>query len=203
MARARPSAPSSQSRKGSTSWRRRRSPQRRSSTIRLEGVSIASGRLDIFAQRFLLVLVFLHAPFDDIADRNQADDPLAIEDRQVAEFSERHHLHDRADGIGLLAAHDLARHHRTDRLFEDGSAALAEHAHDVALRQDALDAARTHDEHGADLALAQDFDRGRKFLFRRNALDLVSFGIENGTYRHCRLPEANRALERAPSWFTL
>ena len=40
------------------------------------------------------------------------------------------------------ATHDLARHHRADRLVEHGSAALAEHAHDVALGQNAFDACR-------------------------------------------------------------
>ena len=33
-----------------------------------------SGGLDVFAQRFLLGLVFPDPPLDDVADRNQADD---------------------------------------------------------------------------------------------------------------------------------
>src|SRR4029079_12038238 len=61
------------------------------------------------------------------------------------------------------------------------------HAHDVTLRQDALEAPLAHDQHGADLALAEDLDRGREPGVRLAAQDLMAFGIENCTYRHCRL----------------
>ena len=76
----------------------------------------------------------------------------------------------------------------------DAGAAFAEHAHDVALRQDAFDAALAHHQHGADLPLRQNLDRGRKFGVRLDALDVMAFGIEDCTYRHCRLPEVDRAL---------
>ena len=42
---------------------------------------------------------------------------------------------------------------------------------------------------------------GGKLRLRLDALNLVAFGIENCTYRHCRLLEADRALERALSSF--
>jgi len=38
---------------------------------------------------------------------------------------------DRADGVGLLAADDLARHHRADGFVEHGGATFTEHAHDI------------------------------------------------------------------------
>src|ERR1700753_4215437 len=56
---------------------------------------------------------------------------------------------------------------------------------------------------GCILSLGQRLDRGRKLRLRLEAYDLVTFGVENCTYRHCRLPEADHALERAQSFFIL
>jgi hypothetical protein len=145
--------------------------------------------LDILAQRFLFGLVFTDPPFDDVADGNQADNPAVLDHRQMPEFARRHHFHDRTDSVGLLAADDLARHDRADRLVEHRSPAFAEHAHDVTLRQDAFDMALAHHQHGADLPLRQNLDRRRKLCVRLDVLDVMAFGIENCTYRHCHLPE--------------
>src|SRR4029077_6127209 len=112
------------------------------------------GGLDVIAKRFLLGFIFLDASLDDVADRDQADHLTVLDHGQVAELAERHHLHEPADRVGLAAADDLARHHRADRLIQHPRAALAEHAHDVAFRQDALHAALAHDQPGADFALA-------------------------------------------------
>src|SRR5205085_6435085 len=112
-----------------------------------------------------------------------------------------HRFHDRADSVGLLAADDLARHHRADGFIEHGSTTFPEHPHDVALRQNALDLAFAHHQYGSDLPLAQNVDRSGELYIRLDALDLMAFGIKNCTYRHCRLPEADRALERARSLF--
>src|SRR5579863_733240 len=111
----------------------------------------------------------------------------------MTEFPERHHLHDRSHRIGLLAAYDLARHYRADGVAEHRSTTFAQHTHDVALRQDAFDAALAHHQHGADLTLPENLDSSGKLRLRLDALDIVAFGIENCTYRHCRLPEADRA----------
>src|SRR5580693_7692992 len=91
MARAPPSAPSSPYRKQSTfshqpgrstscrdrlqSWPESLGPKvlARKSWLESPGSRSGSGGLDIVAQRFLLGLVFPDAPFDDIADGNQAD----------------------------------------------------------------------------------------------------------------------------------
>ena len=54
--------------------------------------------------------------------------------------------------------------------------------------------ALAHHQHGADFPFAQNLDRGRELCVRLDALDVMAFGIENCTYRHCRLPEADRAL---------
>src|SRR5579863_4861813 len=173
MARAPPSAPWLPSKRWSMSW-----PPR----------TYRSSRLDIFAQRFLLVFVFPHAPFDDVADRNQADQPLALDNRQMPEFSKRHRLHDRGHRIGWFAADYFARHDRADRLVEDGSSPLAERAHNVTLRQDAFDPPHAHHQDGTDPALDQGCDGRRKFLLRRDALDVVTLGVENGAYRHLSPP---------------
>src|SRR5882757_7521812 len=79
----------------------------------LISANASSGRLDVVAQRFLLGLVFMDAALDELADR--------------------HHFHDASYGVGLAAAHDLARHDRADRLLENPGAALAQHPDNVAL----------------------------------------------------------------------
>jgi hypothetical protein len=59
-----------------------------------------------------------------------------------------------------------------------------------------------HHQYGADLAFRQNLDRSRELRLRLDALDLMAFGIENCTYRHGRLPEADRALESERGlWF--
>src|ERR1700709_1624997 len=103
MAPAPPSAPSSRSRKRSTFSRLVRAMPMRRRGLRSCPDRLRSGGLDVVAQRFLLGLVFPNPPLDDIADGNQADHPLALDHRQMPEFSQRHHFHDRADGVGLPA----------------------------------------------------------------------------------------------------
>src|SRR6202035_3028432 len=88
-------------------------------------------------------------------------------------------------------------HDRADRLVEHAGTSLAKHAHDVTLRQDAFDAIFAHHQYRADLPLCQNLDRSRELCVRLDTLDVMAFGIENCTYRHCRLPETSRALERA------
>ena len=88
------------SRRRSTFWRRRRRTQRTSKRPNRH----ASGRLDVVAQRFLLGLVFLDAPLDDVADRDQADHLALLDHGQMAEFADRHHLHDPGDGVGLAGS---------------------------------------------------------------------------------------------------
>ena len=78
----------------------------------------------------------------------------------MPELAERHHFHDAGDSVGLPATDDLARHDHTDGLLEHPGAALPQHADDVALGQDALETSLVHDQHGADLAFAQQLDRG-------------------------------------------
>src|SRR5205814_533526 len=116
--------------------------------------------------------------------------------RQMPELAQRHHFHDRGDRVGLPAADDLAGHDCADRFIKDLGSAFAEHAHDVTLRQNAIDTALAHYEYRADFSLAQNLDRSRQLGVRLDALNLMAFCIENCTYRHCRLPEADRALQR-------
>src|SRR3954465_668840 len=91
------------------------------------GTRSASRGLDVILQRFLLVLEFLDAPFDHVADRDQADELAALEHRQMAELAGSHLFHDGRDGIDRPAANHLARHHRAYRFVEHGGAALADH----------------------------------------------------------------------------
>jgi hypothetical protein len=107
----------------------------------------------------------------------------------MPEFAQGHHLHDGGDGVGLPATDDLARHHRADRFVQHRSTPLTQHAHNIALRQDAFDATFAHRQHSADLALRQNLDRCRKLRARLDALDLMAFGIEDCTYGHGRLPK--------------
>src|ERR1700682_6763841 len=97
MAHAPPSAPSARSRRRSTSSRPGHASRARRSTrcpdrreqpraLLMSVVAYESGGLDIFAQRFLLRLVFPDAPLDDVADRNQADDLAVLDQREVTEI---------------------------------------------------------------------------------------------------------------------
>src|SRR5258708_12365347 len=92
----------------------------------------------MLGQGFLFGVVFPAPPFDDVADRYQADNLAVLDHRQMPEFARGHHFHDRGDGIGLLAADDLPRHHRPDRLVEHPPPRLPQHAHRVTLPKDAL-----------------------------------------------------------------
>ena len=97
----------------------------------------------------------------------------------MPELAQRHHFHDAGDGVGLPATDDFGGHHRVDGLLEHTGAALAQRAHDVALGQDAFDAALAHHQHCADLSFAENLDRRRELGVRLDAQDLVAFGIEN------------------------
>src|SRR5438876_3297072 len=136
MARAPPNAPSIPFRRRSRFWRPLPPAPRRSLNGNLEEALRAnswrplawiggSRGLDIIAQRLLFALVFLDAPFDDVADRDQADDPISLDHRQMPELARRHHLHERGNGVGLPAGDHLARHHRMNRFVEHRSAAFA------------------------------------------------------------------------------
>src|SRR5262249_19758331 len=84
----------------------------------LSGASGASRCLDIVTQCRGLLLHFVQAVLDDVADRDDADHLILLDDRNVAELACRHPLHDRADGLRLAACDDLARHHLSKRLRE-------------------------------------------------------------------------------------
>src|ERR1700741_2291556 len=49
---------------------------------------LQSGGLDVVAKCFLFELVFADPPFDDVADRNQADNHAFLDHRQMPEFSQ-------------------------------------------------------------------------------------------------------------------
>src|SRR6266550_2728281 len=184
MARAPPSAPSIPFRKRSTFSRPGRLRRSRTSPE----PDVRSGGLDVFAQRFLFALEFADPPFDDVADRDQADYHALLDHRQMPEFAQRHHFHDRGDSVGLPATDHLGGHDLADRFIEHPRTAFTQRADDIALRQDAFDAALAHHQHGADLAFPQKLDRSRKRYIRLDALDVMAFGIEDCTYRHLSSP---------------
>src|SRR5947209_5552278 len=96
------------------------------------GASRASRCLDIVAQCRGLLLHFAQAMLDDVADRDDADYLILLDDRNVAELARRHPLHDRADSLRLAAYDDIARHHLSKRLREHVGALFAKHPHNVA-----------------------------------------------------------------------
>ncbi len=108
----------------------------------------ASRRLDVVAQRGRFLLDLLDAVLDHVADRDDADHPLLLDHRHVPELALRHPFHDGADRVGARAGDDLAGHHGRQRLVQRARAALGQHAHDVALRQNA-DHAMVGAEHHA------------------------------------------------------
>src|SRR5215471_15666506 len=92
----------------------------------------ASRCLDIFTQCRGLLLHFVQAVLDDVADRDDADHLILLDDRNVAELACRHLLHDRADGLRRAACDDIARHHLSKLLREHVGALFAKHPHNVA-----------------------------------------------------------------------
>ena len=100
-----------------------------------------------------------------------------------------------ADGVRLPAAHDLARHHRADRLVQHP--APRSPSTRTMSRSDRMPSMRPWfiTSTAPILRSPQDLDRRRELCVRLDALDLMALGIENRTYRHCRLPESVRALE--------
>src|SRR5258705_13540436 len=102
----------------------------------------------------------------------------------MPEFARGHHFHDRADGIGLPAADDLARHHHADRLVEHRCTAFAEHAHDVTFRKDAFDMVLADHQHGGGLPLPASLYRGRKPGVWFSGLAMMALWIEDWTNRH-------------------
>src|SRR5712671_6922809 len=88
--------------------------------------------LDIVAQCRGLLLHFAQAVLDDVADRDDADHLILLDDRNVAELARRHPLHERADSLRLVAYDDIARHHLSKRLREHVGALFAKHPHNVA-----------------------------------------------------------------------
>ena len=65
------------------------------------------------------------------------------------------------------------------RLVEHAGTALTEHAHHVALRENAVDVLTAHHHDRADAALREYLDRRRKLGVRRHTDDLMAFGIQN------------------------
>ena len=122
-----------------------------------------SGGLDVVAQRFLLGLVFLNTQLDDVADRNQTDQPAVLHHRQMPEFFRRHDFHEVGDRIRQTATDDLAGHGGADRLVERTCAAFVKRTDDVTLGQNAVDARTAHDEDGTDLPFRKIFTAAASF----------------------------------------
>jgi flavin reductase (DIM6/NTAB) family NADH-FMN oxidoreductase RutF len=101
-------------------------------TAAMQPIARASRCLDIVAQCRGLSLHFVHAVLDHVADRDDADHLILLDDRNVAELARRHPLHDRADSLRLAACDDLARHHLRKRFREHVGALLTKRAHNVA-----------------------------------------------------------------------
>ncbi len=97
----------------------------------------------------------------------------------MPELAQRHHFHDGGDGVGLPATDDLSRHHAADGLLEHSGAPLAQHAHNVALGQNAFDTALAHHQHRADLLSTENLDSRREIGVWLDTQNLVAFGIEN------------------------
>ena len=76
----------------------------------------------------------VQAMFDDVADRDDADQPALLHDWNMAEPARRHRLHDVVDRVVARHGDDLRRHVTRDRVIERGSAVFGQDADDVALR---------------------------------------------------------------------
>jgi len=98
----------------------------------------------------------------------------------MAEFACAHALHNAGNQFGFIASGDFSSHSHAHRLAEGVRAAFGDHAHNVALGEDASDAAiRTENEHRADALFGEKLCCGRETDARFDSDDLTALGREN------------------------
>src|SRR6516164_8559996 len=151
----------------------------------------ASRRLDVIAQRGGFVLHLLQSVLDHVADRHDADNLLLLDHRDVAELAGGHALHDDPDGLRRAAGDDFAGHDLRQRLCEHARSMLSEHAHDIALGQDADDPAiRAEHEQRADLIFSERAYRGFEGRRGLDRNDVATLGGKNVLDVHGSPPSA-------------
>ncbi len=139
----------------------------------------------------------MQAVLDHVADRHDADQLVLLDHRDVPELAERHPLHDPPDGLGQSAGHHLAGHHLRQRLVERVRAALRQSPHDVALGQDADDAAiRPQHQQCTDPALRQRPDGARKACGGFDRDHIAALGGKNAFHGHGSPPLTGSAPTR-------
>jgi hypothetical protein len=137
----------------------------------------------------VIALELGHTVLHHVADRHDADERAALDHRHVAEAPRRHALHEVGDGLVLAAGHDLARHDAAYLARERALTMRGERRDDVALRQNADDAALSPRDHErADPVLRHRlrgvFQRG----VGRDRHAVATLERENGTDSHWSPP---------------
>jgi hypothetical protein len=160
----------------------------------------ASRRQDVIVHRRRITFHLVQAMFDDVADRDDADRPALIHHREMTEFAFGHALHDARDRLGFRTGRDFPRHGLADGLTERGRTALRERTHDIALRQNADDAAVGAEyQHRTDALFGEQRHGGRKTYIRLYINDLAALACEDGAHSHFSLPAWPRGAEPACS----
>src|ERR1700730_15450269 len=112
------------------------------------------------AQRLRLELDLVEAVLDEVADADDAAQPPVGHDREMADAPVGHLGHQFADRVAGLAGDDVAGHDPADRERQEIGGLLGKRDHDIALRQDAIDAiAVLADDDRADPLPVQHVDR--------------------------------------------
>ena len=96
--------------------------------------------LDVFAQRFGLLVYLFNATLNHIANRHDADEFCLLYHRQVAKSSRGHAAHQISNSIVFRAGLNFVCHYLADRFAQHCRSVFGECLHNVALRQDAEDA---------------------------------------------------------------
>ena len=136
------------------------------------------GRLggDEFAKRRRFVLNVLEAAAHDVGHADDPDQFAVFDHRDMAEPPVAHDPHDSLDPVAPLTGDNFARHHVADRRFHRRRASRGHCAHDVALRQDAVDRASCFtDDERPELAGGQSVGRLPQRLVGGDGHDLRPF----------------------------
>src|SRR3954447_25594654 len=119
-----------------------------------------SGAGDEGAWGFRLEFDLVEAVLDEIADADDAAQPPVGYDRKMADAPTGHLRHQFADRVAGIAGGDVEGHDLVDLARQEVGAFVSERNHDVALRQNAVDAvAVLADDNRADALAAQRVDR--------------------------------------------
>src|SRR5215471_11514177 len=140
--------------------------------------------LDVALQHAILEILLLEHRLRDIAERHDADQPVALHDREIARARVDHgapqvvHFHARARD------HRIALHDLRDPRFAERAVPLVERDQDLPKRQDADHAAFVHHHQGTHVVLGHHRHGLGQLPLGRDREEGVAFHLEDFAYLH-------------------